>query len=121
MERFDRLIRMLTTAASRRNVFTRLAGGALAAQLDALGVEHAEATRHHKRRKNGGGNHNHRHERQNRLAIPPPPLRAVPIVRTDATCTSPEVGVIVIGEEDSRLAQTFTALSSGSLVRAGLD
>jgi hypothetical protein len=123
----DVLVRSLAGIVSRREFLTGMTT-VLSLRLPVvLGPDEAEAKhykKHSRHKHNHSGKNNHRHKRKNQQQTPPPPPPppvADPIVRSDATCTSSEVGEVVIGDEDSRLAQTFTALASGSLVRADLD
>lgn len=96
------LRRSLSALASRRGILGGLTGGLIAAvPLDredgALAKKNGKKKRK-KKRKN---------KKQDR-----------PVTRADATCPGPPDGVGGQVSGDSRLAQTFTALRTGRLVRA---
>lgn len=109
-----------SSAASRRGLFMGLLGGLLAATP--LGFVASEATaRKNKKRK----------RKKKRKDTPEPTPEPTPTptpepgpeIRVDATCPGPgEVESSFGGTGgDFRFAQTFTALTSGSLVRADLQ
>ena len=106
------LIRSLTTAATRRGLLAAVSGGLLAPGSFGFGVDEVDAKRHGKRRRK-------RKKRKNSRQNPSfPPTN--PTTRVDATCADAGLSVLSIANENSRLAQTFTALASGPLVRANL-
>jgi type IV secretory pathway VirB10-like protein len=113
-------------APSRRGVLAALTSGLLAAAPFAPVADETEARKNGKRqrkrkkldrrkKRKGGDN-------QQPTSPPPPPSPPsppAPVARPDARCVgSSDVDFGAI--ENSRLAQTFTALSSGTLVRAEL-
>jgi len=80
---------------------------ALAATRLPIAVEAKKAKKKHKKKK---------HKKQS--ATPQTP--ATPVTKADAVCPGPTNDAYAIGGVDWRLAQTFTALTSGSLVKAEL-
>jgi hypothetical protein len=102
------LRRSLAAAASRRGLLAGLSGGVFASGLFGPGVDDVAAKRSgDRRRKRKRQARRKRRKGQNQ-----------PVTRVDATCAGSEVGVLVTATENERLAQTFTALASGPLVRA---
>ena len=91
---------------SRRSLFAGLTGGLLMALPLALGTEDAAA-------KKKGKKHKKKHKKQ-------PATPQAPTIKSDAVCPGPTNDAYAIGGVDWRLAQTFTALTSGSLVKAEL-
>jgi hypothetical protein len=84
------------TATTRRGLLAGLAAGALA--ITPNGITARKRRKQRKKRKN----------------------RDVPRTLEDAQCLQPNNGVAVESEPDGRIAQTFTAIRSGELVRADL-
>jgi len=108
--RFDTLIRALTTTP-RRGLLTALGGGLLASGLAWPGEDEEIAA------KKGGQRRRQRRRRGKRRKGKD--RNKPPVVKADARCignSDIDFGAI----ENSRRAQTFTALSSGALVRAEL-
>jgi hypothetical protein len=108
--RLDSLVRSLGEAPSRRGLLTGLSATALALAATRLpiAVEAKKAKKKkHKKKK---------HKKQS--ATPQTP--ATPVTKADAVCPGPTNDAYAIGGVDWRLAQTFTALTSGSLVKAEL-
>jgi hypothetical protein len=108
------LFDVLAVTASRRGIVAALSGGLLAINSLALGRDEAGARQnhHHQRKK-----HRRRKKRGNpRRAVPTSPS---PMIVADAAC-----GAIPNNSNEAdgiqRLAQTFTALGSGPLVRVDL-
>lgn len=100
VHRFDTQIRSLTSATPRRAMLAGLTGGLISAGLPGLGVDVVEARKKRRKRKK---------KRKD----------AKPKTRIDAFCAGlTGNGGMSIGSPDARLAQTFTALRSGQLVRA---
>jgi hypothetical protein len=101
----EHAFRLMTTDASRRGALAALTGGLLAAHPFAREIDETEASKKSKRRKRRKNKKNK--NRQND-----------PKVRVDAMC--PTLGSVVssITDGNVRFAQTFTALSSGPLVKA---
>lgn len=98
----ENLLRSLRTAISRRGLFAGLTGGVLATGPLGLVSDDSEAKKKGKRKK----------KRKNNK----------PKTRPDATClgAAKDEGLVGLGDGNNRIAQTFTALTSGSLVRADL-
>ena len=127
---FDALLRALT-GASRRSLLAGLVGGVLAAGSFGLGGEQAGAKRngqHQRRRKRQERRKKRKQGKDGNQQPPspppssppsPPPPPPAPVVRADARCVG-NTDVDFGGADNSRQAQTFTALSSGALVRAEL-
>jgi hypothetical protein len=92
----------LATATSRRGVLAGLSGGVLAA-----GLFGRDETLAKKRRKRGK---NKRKKKKDR-----------PQTRADARCADSNDSALGPALPDARLAQSFTAIRGGSLVRAELD
>jgi hypothetical protein len=121
---FVALLRALTGGASRRGLLAGLVGGVLTASPFGLGGEKVSARRngqHQRRRKQQARRKKRKqgHGGNQQPPSPPPPPPPAPVVRADARCignSDIDFGVI----ENGRQAQTFTALSSGALVRAEL-
>ena len=89
-------------APPRRSVLLGLAGlAASALAINPDGISAKKGRKHKKRKKRGGP-------------------RDVPQTLEDAQCLQPNNGVAVESEPDGRIAQTFTAIRSGELVRADL-
>jgi hypothetical protein len=101
-------------AASRRGVLAGLTGGLGALALAALRLAEAESKRNDKRGRK------QRRKRKKQQSQQPSSAALSPATRTDAACAG--AGTTGLGSTDgnTRLAQTFTALSSGVLVRAEL-
>jgi hypothetical protein len=130
----DTLVRSLPPILSRRGLLTGITAVLSFLLPGALRPDKAEAwydPNHRRHKRNHGDKHNHRHkhnhqhkrkhQQQTPPLSPPPPPVADPIIRTDATCASAGLGAGVQADANSRLAQTFTALASGALVRADLE
>lgn len=94
--------RSLSFAASRRGLVASLSGGLIAAESPGLGLDAKAKKKANKKRKNK----KRKHTKQT--------------TRADAACASVNAIDSAVGGL-ARLAQTFTALSSGSLVSAQLD
>jgi hypothetical protein len=116
---FDTYVRALTTAASRRRLLAALTGGLLVPGLLGLGTDETGAKRNSQRRRKRKRQAKRKKRKGGNQQSPPPPS-AAPVTRVDATCAAGGLGVFLLAEENSRLAQTFTALASGPLVRADL-
>jgi hypothetical protein len=116
VERFEILIRSLTTAAPRRGILAALAG-LLAADPLGLGGEVAAAKRagKHRQKRKRHKRRTRRKKRQEDLPLPPGP-----ITRVDATCPI-NTGGFLITTGDQRIAQTFIALRTGPLVQATVE
>lgn len=99
-DHFATLLRSLSPESSRRTLLAGLAAGALAITPD--GMTARKRRKQRKKRKNRGG------------------PRDVPETLDDAQCLQPNNGVAVESEPDGRIAQTFTAIRSGELLRADL-
>jgi hypothetical protein len=112
----DRLLRVCAGGPSRRTLFAIASGGLLAALATRLGSNEAAAKNKGKRRRTRKQRGRHQ-KRKQRQPLPPPPA---PIARLDATCAVADDGDVSGSDADDRLAQTFTALASGPLVRADL-
>jgi hypothetical protein len=91
-------------APSRRGVFAAIAGGLFASLPFGLGTPGVEAK----------GKKGRKGKSKNKKKPRGPQLRA------DATCPGPSEPILVVGSL-ARLAQTFTAETSGPLVKAELD
>jgi hypothetical protein len=100
----DALLHFLKSAVSRRGLLSGLTGGALTTAIVRFGADDAGA------RKKGKGKKK-RKNKNNKAKT-----------RTDATClgAAADEGLVGLGVGNNRIAQTFTALSSGPLVRADL-
>jgi hypothetical protein len=113
----DAMRRALISAASRRGLLAALGGGLVTAGPFGLSGEDADAKRASKRRRKRK-HQAKRNKRKNRNQQPPP--AAAPVTRVDATCGVGNLGTLPLPQENVRLAQTFTALASGPLVRVDL-
>ena len=112
--RLDSLVRSLGEAPSRRGLLTGLSATALALAATRLpiAVEAKKAKKQkHKKKK---------HKKQPATPQTTPQTPATPVTKADAVCPGPTNDAYAIGGVDWRLAQTFTALTSGSLVKAEL-
>jgi hypothetical protein len=99
--RLAALTRFFSVAASRRGMLAGLTGGLLATGVISLDEDDAEARKKDKRRK----------KRKNK--------NTKPKAKVDAFCAGlTGSSGMSIGSPEARLAQTFTALRSGQLVRA---
>jgi hypothetical protein len=107
MERRDQPLGSLPANLSRRDLFAGLTGGLLMALSSVLGAEEAAAKKKRKKRK--------KHKQ-----TPMPQTPATPATKADATCSGPSDTTTGGSNGDHRLAQTFTALASGPLVRVDL-
>jgi hypothetical protein len=110
----DELLRSLTTAPSRRGLLVALSSGLLVTGSLALGLDEVAArkNRQHRRKK-------HRRRKKRNNAQQSSPLLPTPAITGDATCNAiPNSTNEAAGK--NRLAQTFTALGSGPLVRTDL-
>lgn len=111
-------LRTLTAAATRRALLAIVSGGLLLPYLPGMGSAASEARqrgKHHRKRRPK----QKRKQRNTGAQVPPPPSLPVPVARVDAKCVGSgdfDFG----GIENGRLAQTFTAIASGALVRAEL-
>jgi len=115
IQRRDELLGSQPTRPSRRSLFAGLTGGLLMALPLALGSEGAAAKK--KRQK-----HKEKDKKQSATPQTPatPQIPTTPVTKADAMCSGPS-GITIGGSDgDHRLAQTFTALASGPLVRAEL-
>jgi hypothetical protein len=113
---FDGLLRAFSATPSRRTLVAISSGGLLAALFPRFGSDKATAknkSKRQKRRKQRG-----RHKKRKQRNLPPPPPS--PLTRPDATCSGVDDGELSGSDGNDRLAQTFTALASGPLVRADL-
>jgi len=106
------LTRALAAAGPRRTLLTAVAGGLLAIRTLANGGD-AEARTNRKRNKNRNKNKN-KNKKRNRKQ------KNRTVVRADATCAGPGNSGLDSTDGNSRLAQTFTAITSGPLTRAEL-
>jgi hypothetical protein len=103
-------------APSRRGVLAALTSGLLAASPFALVADETEARKNGKRQRKRKKQARRKQRQDTNQQLPPPPA---PVVRPDARCVGSgdtDFG----GADNTRLAQTFTALSNGALVRADL-
>lgn len=113
---FDSLSRSLTIAPTRRTILLTVGGGLIglaglhAGEDDSAAKRAGRKRRQRKRRQK-------RQDRDDGDQPPPPPPPPAPLVRADARCFGSS-DVDFGAAENTRLAQTFTALSSGALVRA---
>jgi hypothetical protein len=105
-------LRVIAALSSRRGLFAVSSGGLLSALLVSLGIDETAARNHGRRKKRK--RHSRRKRRKNQNTAPP-----APVIRPDATCIVEPDGS-ASAEGSGRLAQTFTAIGSGSLVRADL-
>ena len=112
--RLDSLVRSLGEAPSRRGLLTGLSATALALAATRLPIavdaKKAKKQKHKKKK----------HKKQPATPQTTPETPATPVTNADAVCPGPTNDAYAIGGVDWRLAQTFTALTSGSLVRAEL-
>ncbi len=97
-DRFTALQRWLELAASRRSLFAGLAAGMLAADPSGIAAKQKGKKKRKKRNKK----------------------KDRPQTRADAQCAG-STGSSVSLSPDARVAQTFTALRSGTLMRAELE
>ncbi len=132
---FRTIIGALTTAGTRRGLVAVLSGWFLVPGLVGLGVDETDAKRRdrHQRRRKSRAKRKRRNETSHQPpstppppAMPPPPSAPpppppLPVTRVDTECTADGPGILVLATENSRLAQTFTALASGPLVQADLN
>jgi hypothetical protein len=106
------LLDSLARKAPRRVLLAALSGGLLTLGAGILDLNEAAAKKHaadrRRKRRRRDARRKKRKSRQ----------QADPITRVDATCTGAREGFIADVDGDARLAQTFTALASGPLVRA---
>jgi hypothetical protein len=110
--RYDRSVKSLipnTEGISRRASLVTLGAAGLAAALARPFVADA------KKKRNKKGKRNTKRKNGQKPASPPP----APVTRLDAVCAGPAETVNGVNG-DARRAQSFTALSSGSLVMAQL-
>jgi hypothetical protein len=108
------LRRCLTSVSSRRSALAAFSAGFVAAI--SLAGERAETDA----RKHGKHKRQRKHKKEPKPAPPSPPPPPGPSVRVDVTCAGP-MNTVAGVDGNSRLAQTFTALTSGSLVSAQLQ
>jgi hypothetical protein len=106
--------RSLTLVAARRGLLAGLGGWLLAAGAPAFGSAdvYARKARRKKKRKT--------RRRRDGQQFPAPPLVSGPVARTDATCAG-TTDLSLAADGNDRIAQTFTAVTSGQLVRADLQ
>src|SRR5215211_8706147 len=100
VSRLDSLVRSLGEAPTRRGLLGGISATALVLATTRLPIE-AEAKKHKKHKKK-------KHKKQ----------PATPVTKADATCVGPATDGISIADVNARLAQTFTAIASGPLVKA---
>jgi len=105
VSRLDSLVRSLGEAPTRRGLLGGISATALVLAATRLPIE-AEAKKHKKHKKK-------KHKKQ-------PATPQAPTIKSDAVCPGPTNDAYAIGGVDWRLAQTFTALTSGSLIKAEL-
>jgi hypothetical protein len=103
--RLDSIVRSLGEAPSRRGLLGGLSATALVLAATRLPID-AEAKKKKKHKKK-------KHKKQ-------PATPQTPVTKADAVCPAPTNDAYAIGGVDWRLVQTFTALASGSLVKAEL-
>jgi hypothetical protein len=106
------LLRSLGRTTSRRSVLAVLISGLIAAGLYAPEADETEAKKHGKRQKK---RKRKKKDKPSPTSLPPPGA----VTRADATCPDP-TGAFLITDGDERIAQTFTAIGNGALVRAEL-
>jgi len=112
--RLDSLVSSLTEASSRRRLISGASATALAlaAARFAGNVEAKKKGKKKKKKKN---------KKPSTTPQPQTPVTpATPVTKADAVCPEPTNDAYAIGGVDWRLAQTFTALTSGALVKADL-
>jgi hypothetical protein len=107
------------TTASRRALLALLGGGLLLPHLPGLGNNETAAKRNGHRRQ--GKRRTKRKKRRGRNRQAPALAPPEPVTRIDAACVSTGAGVFSVAAENNRMAQTFTAFASGSLVRADVN
>lgn len=105
--RFEAVVRSFSDTSSRRWLLRGASVTALALAASQLPLV-AEARKKGKKRK------------KHKKPAPGSPAPTAPQIAADAFCPSPSDDAAAIPAVDARLAQTFIALASGSLVRAEL-
>lgn len=109
---FRDLYQAFAEALSRRGLLTVLSGGLLITSAFPLDINEAIARGHGKHRKKRKRRSRHKRRR--------PQLPVAPVTRVDATCGGVRQGFNADVGGNTRLAQTFSALASGPLVRADI-
>jgi hypothetical protein len=118
--RIDALVRSLSAPSSRRGLLRGASATALALAATRLPADAEARNKKKKKGKKRGKKQDSTPQTPTSPQDPTSPPPYTPVTKTDAVCPGPSDTAFGIIDVNARLAQTFTAIASGPLVRAEL-